>query len=97
MKENAQNERTSQPPAQNVAKEWSVSRVGGVALPFRSGPSEDIQDMAECLVGVDVRLGDQLAVVPLTPYSPGAMRLFLAGRVSFVEYGRDGYYEEREK
>jgi hypothetical protein len=53
VQENARNETTPPPPAQNVAKEWSVSRVGGVALPFRSGPSEDIQDMAEYLVDVD--------------------------------------------
>jgi hypothetical protein len=64
VKENAQNETTSTPSAQNVTKEWSVSRVDGVALPFCSGPSEDIQDMAEYLVAVDVRLGDQLAVIP---------------------------------
>jgi hypothetical protein len=35
--------------------------VDGVTLPFRSGPSEDIQDMAEYLVDVDVRLGMLLA------------------------------------
>jgi hypothetical protein len=79
VKENAQNERTSPPTTQNVTKEWSVSRVDGVALPFRSGPSEDIQDMAEHLVGVDVRLGDQLAVVPLDPIFPWGDAAFSGG------------------
>jgi hypothetical protein len=51
VKENAENETTHPPHAQNLTKEWSLSRVDGAALPFRSGPSEDIQDMAEYLVG----------------------------------------------
>jgi hypothetical protein len=53
VKENGRNETTYPPPAQNVTKEWSVSRVDGGALPFSSGPSEDIQDMAEYLVDVN--------------------------------------------